>query len=1419
MKIENISVSNINLTDNSAKLSFTLKELTKNVTVYLKINDSEYVSIFTNKTNSVLTYNLTNLRRGANTLFLKLISTDEEYISEPIDVKVKNNASVNNLNCSYSDSTGKYILDFTLLGDAFLKYKISINIDNVGYKQILEGQIMGDKSYEGSGLSLGSHKCKIKANDGHDEYESSEYSFEVKNHKPYLSDIAITDIKNSGTCTVYYGVKDIETTSLTHSIVIDGTKKTITPTKTNDFYSYAVTGLGVGKHTMYVSISDKTDVVNSSTVTIELFQSSTNTKRLLEIAKLRYDFSYQQLKRIIETTISDGIFNYETENDVILKSQTYYKEMYAEFNRITLTSIDKIGNTKITKAKSDLNKEIDDVYGAIDTLENTMETTFKDGVLSDSEKDTLRNSLNLVAKEKVDIDKDYTNLYNNKDLTGTPKTNLKSTYDTFVSRHNTLVTTINNLINKSGIVDNTDKTNLDTAFTNWRTALGNYRDASMNAIDAIARKKVDDSAEVTNKYWSEIILEEGGIQSRVGSLETKVTGTGGIDERLRSAEQKITTDGITNLIKDKYYTKEVVDSKLAEANVEFEIGGRNLISNSAPTDLAGWKSSEGWTLSLVDCTASPKGKAIRATVSTANSSGGMHKQPISKDRLINGKTYTLSAWVRASKNMNIKFYQETMTSTSSINVTTAWQYFTFTSKIDTSKQFYSDVFYINNTADATVGTWIEVYSLKLEKGTKATDWTPSVEETDESINKNKTEIETTKESVAKHTTALNNITSRVSTTESNITKINGNITSVTERISTAEQKITEGAITSTVSKNFYTKEQVDAIEIGGRNLVMHGNFPDLSNWGNWGSPKTREIITKNKKNWCHIVGTGTAMYQGVNQNKYASKNITIESDTTYTFSCKAYGGTTGQIFTVGIHWKKGDTIVSQSWHNYTVNTNIIDIVRSYVTPSDVDNFNIMLGVNDSSKSYNVYFTDVKLEKGTKATDWTPALEDTQTQIENLNSTITQTANSWSAKITQNEKDIASLKLTDSSFDVAIKSKADTSNIISKINASTEGITISSSKINISGYVTFSELSTSGKTTINGGNITTGTIDASKVTVKNISASNITSGTIDASKVTVKNLNASNITSGTLDGSKANISNINASNITTGTLNASNINVTNINGTNISRGTIDASKVTVKNLNASNITSGTLSGDRIKGGTISASKEINFVGGARIFGTGGSYGAALTVSASEYYFSGASYGSMKGSWSISGSLSIGGGISASSLNLSSWLSCNSVNCASLSVDGSAYIGSAYINGSWVTSDKRLKTDIKYVNKDTQSINPIGLVSPNVNITTLDMHEFVETLPMVSYRLIDELNRNMDNTHYGFLAQEILYTKVGSELIAVEKDEYGNEIEGGYLRYSQDKYISFICGALQEEIKQRKQLEQKILELEERLGDNK
>lgn len=55
------------------------------------------------------------------------------------------------------------------------------------------------------------------------------------------------------------------------------------------------------------------------------------------------------------------------------------------------------------------------------------------------------------------------------------------------------------------------------------------------------------------------------------------------------------------------------------------------------------------------------------------------------------------------------------------------------------------------------------------------------------------------------------------------------------------------------------------------------------------------------------------------------------------------------------------------------------------------------------------------------------------------------------------------------------------------------------------------------TVIDGGHITTGTIDASVVNVIKMNASNITSGSIDAGTITVTNIDADNISGGTIDG--------------------------------------------------------------------------------------------------------------------------------------------------------------------------------------------------------------------------------------------------------------------------------------------------------------
>lgn len=83
------------------------------------------------------------------------------------------------------------------------------------------------------------------------------------------------------------------------------------------------------------------------------------------------------------------------------------------------------------------------------------------------------------------------------------------------------------------------------------------------------------------------------------------------------------------------------------------------------------------------------------------------------------------------------------------------------------------------------------------------------------------------------------------------------------------------------------------------------------------------------------------------------------------------------------------------------------------------------------------------------------------------------------------------------------------------------------KIDISGYVTFNDLKTSGSTTINGSNITTGYISADR----------ISGGTIDANTINVDNLNAANLTKGLINANRISdasnyLSNLYATNVYT-----------------------------------------------------------------------------------------------------------------------------------------------------------------------------------------------------------------------------------------------------------------------------------------------
>lgn len=207
--------------------------------------------------------------------------------------------------------------------------------------------------------------------------------------------------------------------------------------------------------------------------------------------------------------------------------------------------------------------------------------------------------------------------------------------------------------------------------------------------------------------------------------------------------------------------------------------------------------------------------------------------------------------------------------------------------------------------------------------------------------------------------------------------------------------------------NFQTKEEIavvgnkianysansDDLQIGTRNLIINGNFTGRNkrvNWNDWSSPAIREWVTVDKKTWCHIKGNNS-MYQGVQQNTFSSHGVMLEPDTEYTLSFRAYGLSNSDALTVGFHWRNSitNTIVSQLWKSFTLNTTEQVYTLLLRTPANINSFNIMIGDNDTAKVNEFWFTDVMFTKGNKSGDYLNAPEDTDDKFTDVNTAMSE----------------------------------------------------------------------------------------------------------------------------------------------------------------------------------------------------------------------------------------------------------------------------------------------------------------------------------------------------------------------------------------------------------------------------------------------
>ena len=316
-------------------------------------------------------------------------------------------------------------------------------------------------------------------------------------------------------------------------------------------------------------------------------------KENLYNAKVDFD---DKIKNVIDTIlnmVSDSVITDEEKEEFNLVREEFNLSS-AELNKRFEEASNFITEIIVDETKTSLEKEINDLNNSLNGLEEVMNGAFLDGVLSESEKLAIKQHLLTLSNNKADIDVQYATINANKFLDGEVKDNLVASYNGYIESYNNLVITINNVLNKNTIIDDNDRNNLNDAFNSHNESLATYTERAIQSLTYIAEKKAEEESEKVDKKYAEIILDpETGIVSKVEHINNKISGNGGLEQRIQSAEEVISPDGITQIVSNIDYIKDMqnnintnttdiskIDQKADSINLEVskKVGADKIIS-------------------------------------------------------------------------------------------------------------------------------------------------------------------------------------------------------------------------------------------------------------------------------------------------------------------------------------------------------------------------------------------------------------------------------------------------------------------------------------------------------------------------------------------------------------------------------------------------------------------------------------------------------------------------------------------------------------------------------------------------------------------------------------------------------------------------------------------------------------------------
>lgn len=324
--------------------------------------------------------------------------------------------------------------------------------------------------------------------------------------------------------------------------------------------------------------------------------------------------------------------------------------------------------------------------------------------------------------------------------------------------------------------------------------------------------------------------------------------------------------------------------------------------------------------------------------------------------------------------------------------------------------------------------------------------------------------------LVQNTTDIKGISTKVSKVTSVIGEDGKNFTDFKNDYSDFKQ--TMNGFKTTVGQTYVTKDDFDDLQIGGRNLLLYS--ANLKNGYYTNIYDTADETFKG----CSVFKVNHA-WNGIRPyfNKHITERNVIKAGDVLTYSVYAKTDDTKEIDIMmfnrtmdsdsgqgAIRGNQGELKLSNDWKLYSVTFKVTELMLS--VDKGLSWFGYELCNNTSSGKY-VYFACPKLENSNKPTDWTPAPEDVNGKIVNVETIANQTANKleW---IVKGGDSSSNFTLTDRVADLVAE------------------------RINFKGLVTFSGLNTDAKNEI--GKVAQSKVDDLQIGGRNLLVQkNITEG--------------------------------------------------------------------------------------------------------------------------------------------------------------------------------------------------------------------------------------------------------------------------------------------------------------------------------------